>query len=582
MLSAVLVLPGIAVLTDIYVDKANPNCVAATGSQAAPFCTIQQALGVAANGDTIRVAPGTYVENLTWPVRNVELVGTAGAAVTIVDGNGAGSVVVIPVGATATIDGVTLSNGTATVGAGVFSQGTLTLRNSTVSGNLSQAAYYAAGAGVRSQGDLTLINSTISGNTMFAGYGCGCGLFATGGDVTLTGSRIENNRIFGPQPLGAGLSVRQASSLTITNCTVSGNRFRCCLQGGVGAGAWVWATPLVVNGSTFSGNYNSNISGGGLFASDCNPLTLRNSTFSGNTGAGLIVYSPSGAPLPTTVLNCTIVNNTSIFGAAGFVNFANGAAQVRNTLIAGNLNLANAPEDLGGTFHSLGHNLIGASGSATGFTNGVLGDQVGVVNPGIAPLANNGGLTQTHALLSSSPAVNAGDPAVFEPFDQRGVPRVADRADIGAFEGALPVSYCTAGLSSNFCTPLISSTGAASASAANGFAIAVANLPGQRQGLIFYGVDNTGFTPTPWGNGSSFLCIKSPVQRTALQSSGGTSNLCNGVFNFDWNAFRAANPGALGGPFAAGDIVYAQGWYRDPPTSKGTGFSNALQFVVDP
>lgn len=165
MFAAVVVLPGIAVLTDIYVDKTSPNCVAADGSQAAPFCTIQQALGVAASGDTIRVAPGTYVENLTWPVRNVELVGTAGAAVTIVDGNGAGSVVVIPVGATATIDGVTLSNGTATVGAGVFSQGTLTLRNSTVSGNLSQAAYYAAGAGVRSQGDLTLINSTISGNT---------------------------------------------------------------------------------------------------------------------------------------------------------------------------------------------------------------------------------------------------------------------------------------------------------------------------------------------------------------------------------------------------------------------------------
>jgi hypothetical protein len=171
---------------------------------------------------------------------------------------------------------------------------------------------------------------------------------------------------------------------------------------------------------------------------------------------------------------------------------------------------------------------------------------------------------------------------VFEPLDQRGVPRAAGFADIGAFEAQGTATYCTSGTSSLGCVPGISGTGTASASAASGFTIGVANLPGQRQGLIFYGVDNTGFTPTVWGAGPSFFCVKSPTQRTPPSSSGGTDNVCNGSLSIDWNAFRAANPTALGVPFASGDLVYAQCWYRDPPASKSTGFTNALQFVVAP
>jgi hypothetical protein len=131
--------------------------------------------------------------------------------------------------------------------------------------------------------------------------------------------------------------------------------------------------------------------------------------------------------------------------------------------------------------------------------------------------------------------------------------------------------------------PSISGSGTPSATAGSGFTIAASSVEGQKQGVLFYGVDNSGFTPPPWSLGSSsFLCVKAPVQRTLVQSSGGTSNACDGTLSLDWNAYIAANPSALGSPFAAGQHVFAQGWFRDPPSPKTTMLTNALMFQVGP
>src|SRR5262249_32831305 len=83
-----------------------------------------------------------------------------------------------------------------------------------------------------------------------------------------------------------------------------------------------------------------------------------------------------------------------------------------------------------------------------GLTNGVNGNIVDVLDPGLGPLASNGGLTQTHALFSFSPAVNAGDNSVVpvDPFtglplpfstDQTGAPPSVGGGTIGigAVEG---------------------------------------------------------------------------------------------------------------------------------------------------
>jgi hypothetical protein len=129
---------------------------------------------------------------------------------------------------------------------------------------------------------------------------------------------------------------------------------------------------------------------------------------------------------------------------------------------------------------------------------------------------------------------------------------------------------------------MITASGTPSASANSGFTITVNGVEPQKQGMLFYGLDNTSFLPPPWGSGSSYLCVKTPVQRMGLLFSGGTLGLCDGVLSLDWNAFRAANPSALGAPFSAGQRVYAQGWFRDPPSPKTTSLSNGLTFVTCP
>jgi hypothetical protein len=146
-----------------------------------------------------------------------------------------------------------------------------------------------------------------------------------------------------------------------------------------------------------------------------------------------------------------------------------------------------------------------------------------------------------------------------------------------------PTAYCTSGTSTNGCVPSISATAQPSATLAHSCNISIANVEGQRFGIIFYGINNTGFTPLVWSPGSSsYLCVKSPTQRTGSISSGGTNNACDGVLSLNWNAFQSANPGAMGNPFSAGNHVYVQGWYRDPPAPKTTNLSNALDMTMTP
>src|SRR5207249_2498179 len=99
-----------------------------------------------------------------------------------------------------------------------------------------------------------------------------------------------------------------------------------------------------------------------------------------------------------------------------------GAIQLYDTIIADN-NADYGPDVyLSGSVTSLGHNLIGNSSGASGF---VASDLLNV-NPQLGPLQNNGGPTQTMALLTGSPAINAGDNANAPAYEQRGAgfPRI--------------------------------------------------------------------------------------------------------------------------------------------------------------
>lgn len=142
------------------------------------------------------------------------------------------------------------------------------------------------------------------------------------------------------------------------------------------------------------------------------------------------------------------------------------------------------------------------------------------------------------------------------------------------------VSYCTPGTSADGCSSAASSTGAASATAASGFTLSFTAMSGQRSGLVFYGVSGRALTALPGSKG--FLCMNAPLQRTSVGNTGGTAGACDGALTLDWNAYMAGAPGALGNPRAAGQLVQAQAWRRDPASVKPATLSDALEFAVCP
>jgi len=139
-----------------------------------------------------------------------------------------------------------------------------------------------------------------------------------------------------------------------------------------------------------------------------------------------------------------------------------------NTLLAANTLGAGASDpDCAGalTDGPGGHNLLGNNVGCSGLTNGVNGDQVGAgaspIDPRLVPLANNGGPTQTMALLAGSPAIGAGDTTTCEQapindLDQRGVPRNAAlrrACDIGAYDTGAYSRVITAPLAGSLVLP---------------------------------------------------------------------------------------------------------------------------------
>ena len=243
---------------------------------------------------------------------------------------------------------------------------------------------------------------------------------------------------------------------------------------------------------------------------------------------------------------------------------------------------ASAALPLPGTIYGGPEGIAYVHGGASGIAvDGVVVAEYGEWQVALYDIDSNGDpITATRQVLLDN-LVNA-DGVVLDPstgdfvvVGQGGVLGVVRRT------AAAPVTYCTAGTTTNNCNASMSSTGTPSASATSGFTLTVGSVEGQKQGIIFYGV--TGRAATPWGvGGTSLLCVKAPTQRTGSQSSGGTLGACNGSLVLDWNAWRAAHPAGVGSPFAAGLVIDAQGWFRDPPAVKTTSLSNGIEFTLQP
>jgi len=155
-----------------------------------------------------------------------------------------------------------------------------------------------------------------------------------------------------------------------------------------------------------------------------------------------------------------------------------------------------------------------------------------------------------------------------------------------AVGGEVGTAYCTAGTTSDGCHATLSAQGKPSVSKTGGFVINAADVPGNKNGIFFYGL--SGPSSATWGNSTSYLCVKAPTQRMGLMASGGAPLTCDGTFSVDWLDWVANHPNKLGAPFSPGCGVWVQAWFRDPAAgtgpvgAKGTALSDGIEFTVCP
>jgi hypothetical protein len=260
---------------------------------------------------------------------------------------------------------------------------------------------------------------TVSGNDSSRVFG----VFV--GTVDISGLTIANG---GGSSFGGG--IYNQGTLTVTASTLSGNAAI-----GLGGGIYNQGT-MTVTASTLTGNAASGVgNGGGIYNQFGGKLTITDSTVSGNTAiSGGGIYIAAGS---LTITSSTVSGNAATSGGGGIDNTAGPQAITsRNTILAGNT--APSSPDVSGTLNSQGHNLIGDGTGGSGFhPTDLVGTSSNPIDPKLGPLQDNGGPTQTMALLPSSPAIAAGDPTGASQWDQRGPDYsrlVAGITDIGAFQ----------------------------------------------------------------------------------------------------------------------------------------------------
>jgi hypothetical protein len=254
--------------------------------------------------------------------------------------------------------------------------------------------------------------------------------------VTLSGLTMRNGNT---GTNAGGLSLINGSTVTVNDCVIKNNTGS--NGGGVGIGTH---STLYMNRCTISGNStpDSGYGGGGIH-NDHGAAFLTNCTISGNTassgttgyGGGILNWPDNAA---TTLTNCTVVNNSATGSpgqGGGFYNDSSCTMTFKNTIVANNTATVggnNGYNRVGSTLTSQGYNLD--SENSCGFNQPT--DKINT-NPLLGTLQDNGGATPTHALLSGSPAIDAGTSAGAPATDQRGVPRPQPPGgiyDIGAYE----------------------------------------------------------------------------------------------------------------------------------------------------
>jgi len=274
-------------------------------------------------------------------------------------------------------------------GGGIWNSGTLTLNNSTVMGNQT----HESGGGIWNSGTLMLLNSTVEDNSASGYYSYHYSHFDT---------HIEFRNV------GAGGGISNSGTLTLLNSSVMGNRTDNG-GGGILNGGTVTLSNSTIAGNSASGTYYTRI------------ISHSYNDFSGgNTGSGGGI-SNSGT---LTLTNSTVAGN-DVNSTGGGIKNSNSMTLI-NSIIANSLNGGDCINE--GTLEpSSTNNLIEDGTCSSAFSPGT--------DPNLGPLQDNGGPTQTYALLPGSPAIDAGTNDGCPDSDQRGVTRpINGTCDIGAYE----------------------------------------------------------------------------------------------------------------------------------------------------
>jgi hypothetical protein len=403
--------------------------------------TLRDAVTNAVSGDVIDLgglscstislttgAISTTVDDLT-------IQGPGASAMTVEAGQASGVLNHYGAG-TLKIDGLTIANGRIEGyayhgGACVLSNANISVSNSTLTNCYSYTAH-AYGGALCAAGNITLANSTLSGNTtkghFYYYYYPGYGYYLINGT-------------------SRGGGAYAAGRFTITDSTITHNRAEMNNRGSTGGGVASRSGGHLISGSTFDNNY-AWLGGGfimlGHYAGEPDGLTVVNSTISGNSASQSSGGFNSYRLAYTTLHNSTVTNNDAPYCGGVYVYY--GAADIKSSIIADNRST-----------HSMNYFGYYTAADFDIFSNDatVGGDHAIVMtsnmtmpadtitdDPLLLPLADNGGLTQTHAFDLTSVALDAGSNPDNLDFDQRGegYPRVGGAAvDIGAFEVAAAV-----------------------------------------------------------------------------------------------------------------------------------------------
>lgn len=421
-----------------------------TGS-ANGICTLRAAIDESnafAGADVINLPEDTYTIQTGASYTNssgsffvtdeVDIIGQ-NATTTILDANNLDRVMVVSASGIINISNVTIQNGF--------------------------AGTSGAGGGIAASGpslQLSINNSIIRNNQ--ANTGAGLSTFSPVLSISLENCLIENNTGIaapsGPSSNGGGINF-STGLLTVTKSTIRNN------TSNFGGGIFTIGDIVLVastvseNTSTVPPAINGGFGGGGLhIGSGSNgSLIAINSTISGNraytSGAGILMVNGTASIFNTTITNNIADSDSDNVGYGGGIiasySSPGPSINISNSIIAGNSGGQQGPDcnDLNILITSLGYNLIGDATDCnfSAGTGDLIGDAVTQIDPLLSALSDNGGSTLTHALISGSAAIDAGNPTGCNDNygsqivnDQRDLPRHVDggsgsnRCDIGAFE----------------------------------------------------------------------------------------------------------------------------------------------------